>query len=63
MIPKKIAPNSEVKRLPHCSHWPMWDDPVQFNALLLESIASHQATSTSQVQIATMSTSEVILVK
>jgi pimeloyl-ACP methyl ester carboxylesterase len=58
VIPKAVAPNAVVKRLPHCSHWPMWDDPKQFNALLLESVSSQGATSGNQVRNTTATTNE-----
>ena len=33
-----------------CSHWPMWDDPKQFNVVLLESVKSERATSGDQLR-------------
>ncbi|KAG0621847.1 hypothetical protein M758_3G052600 [Ceratodon purpureus] len=58
VIPKAIAPNAVVKLLPHCSHWPMWDDPKLFNALLLESLSSQRAISGDRVQSAAITSNE-----
>lgn len=49
IIPSTIATNAVIKLLPHSSHWPMWDDPKQFNSVLLDSIRSHHATPADQV--------------
>lgn len=58
VIPNTVASNAVIKFLPHCAHWPMWDDPKQFNALLLESLSSQHATSADQVHKSTVSANE-----